>query len=231
MSTELPRREEFEGRENAHEKMVRVHLCSSCGRMLNEAQDPVSLLLCQYARNKVREPLADVIAFKQEDLERMAVKWCKKWGLPTHLAFDVVAQTLSKIVKGASSFDCNRAAWPWLHTIAYRAFLDVARRELRWRAKSLSADTGDAAEDRRRREFLEPTAPAEDQPLSVALANEERRRLDEAVARLPPKEREVFELRWMGVPNNEVAKIAGCSPSAACERFKRAVRILRDMLR
>jgi RNA polymerase sigma factor (sigma-70 family) len=219
------------GRAKPSERLVDISFCVSCGRLLQQAQDSVSLLLCLFAQKRNQESIATAIELKQDDLERVARTWCDSWGLPRHFAADVVAQTLPKIVRGAARFECDRPAWPWLHFIAYRTFLDMASREIRVRAQSLSTSNDDEQERGQFRRDLEPIACRSQEPLQQVLANEQLRRLDEEVDRLPLAERQVFSLRRERIPNKEVASIVGCSEAAATERFKRAVHRLQKALR
>jgi RNA polymerase sigma-70 factor (ECF subfamily) len=82
--------------------------------------------------------------------------------------------------------------------------------------------------------------PTEDAGVDVAVepvgagrmaAAEDGARLRAAVARLPPKQRLVLELRvYDELPFREVAEVAGCSENAAKVNFHHAVKRLRELL-
>lgn len=82
--------------------------------------------------------------------------------------------------------------------------------------------------------------PTEDAGVDVAVdpvgagrmaAAEEHARLRAAVAKLPPKQRLVLELRvYDELPFRDVAEVAGCSENAAKVNFHHAVKRLRELL-
>ena len=102
----------------------------------------------------------------------------------------------------------------WLFTIAHHTVVDELRR-------------------RRPSAPLEAALPAPDpapSPERLALANERRRALAAALARLAPDQRQVVELRLAGLSGAEVARATGRSPGAVAVAQHRAVRRLRALL-
>ncbi|MBW3533771.1 MAG: RNA polymerase sigma factor [Gemmatimonadetes bacterium] len=105
----------------------------------------------------------------------------------------------------------------WLYRVATRAALDhVSRRDRRRRLLDSGAD----------RLVDEPPTSAD-----PAAAEETRRRVREAIARLPRKQREAVWLRWIdGLSYEEVAERLACSPESARANVYQALKRLRSDL-
>jgi RNA polymerase sigma-70 factor (ECF subfamily) len=99
------------------------------------------------------------------------------------------------------------------------------------------------ARDRRRRWMIASESPAEEigaaqpavqttSPEALVLAAERRRQLDEALARLPRRQRMVFVLsQEQGYSSREVSAMTGMNESTVRVHLFRAVRRLRTLLR
>lgn len=86
----------------------------------------------------------------------------------------------------------------WLFTIAHNVVINVYR-------TSRPQEPLDAASA-----LPDPILPLED----AVIADEERRRLLEALRRLPPEQRQVVELRMAGLTGPEIAQVMGRSHGA-----------------
>jgi RNA polymerase sigma-70 factor (sigma-E family) len=148
----------------------------------------------------------DFVTASRGQLRRTAYLLCGDW----HLAEDLVQTTLAKLY----------VAWPRLHRdstpdafarrILVRAHIDETRRP--WN---------------RRRSRHEPADEAAPQGLPV----EDRDALMQALAGLPPGQRQTVVLRhWLGLTVEETARDLACSPGTVKSQTARAVARLREAL-
>lgn len=105
----------------------------------------------------------------------------------------------------------------WLMTIARNVVIDEARRE-------------------------RPTTPLDDPavqrwlidtrrgPEDHSIAADERRRIDRALTQIPDTQRQIVELRLIGMKGAEIASLLGMSESAVKTAYHRACTRLRDLL-
>jgi RNA polymerase sigma-70 factor (ECF subfamily) len=132
-----------------------------------------------------------------------------------HEAKDAVSETMARAVAGIGRFDRDDAAFtPWLVGICRNVVADNQRRKYRVRAEQLDDyATDDAA------------------PSDAVLADEERRQVRAAFARLDANERELLELRVVaGLTSEEAAEILGKKPGAIRMAQMRALGRLRTFM-
>jgi RNA polymerase sigma factor (sigma-70 family) len=129
-------------------------------------------------------------------------------------AEDVTALAFERAYRRRALFDLRRGTpRSWLFAIARNAALDELRR--RRRTASLS---GEVADER---------ATPEDEDEELA---ERRLLVRDGLASLEPRDREVILLKFVGRLNNgELARVLGCSETAAGTRLHRAVARLREV--
>jgi RNA polymerase sigma-70 factor (ECF subfamily) len=127
-------------------------------------------------------------------------------------AEDVTAQAFERAYRKRRQFDRARGEErAWLFGIARNAALDELRR--RKRQAALAEDHAD------------PDAPAPDDEADVALR---RTAVREALATLPPREREVVALKFFaGLSNGELAQVLGVSETNAGTLLHRTITKLR----
>jgi RNA polymerase sigma factor (sigma-70 family) len=127
-------------------------------------------------------------------------------------AEDVTAAAFERAYRKRSRFDPQRgSARAWLFAIARNAALDELRR--RGRQAALSNDPADTAS---------LPAPDDGRP-------ELRLLLDEALAKLGARERELIALKFFaGLSNAEIAGVVGTSASNAGTRLHRTMDKLRE---
>ncbi|MBI3456484.1 MAG: sigma-70 family RNA polymerase sigma factor [Candidatus Rokubacteria bacterium] len=107
----------------------------------------------------------------------------------------------------------------WLFTIARNLVIDQLRQQ-------------SGRQGFERGEILETVADPGATPLQQAEARELGERLQAAVLRLPPSQREVLLLsRFAGLSHDEIAEVTGTSPGAVRVTLHRALRRLREGLR
>lgn len=135
-----------------------------------------------------------------------------------HRAEDATSQTFTRALKALPSFKPERRPdgttfRSRLMTIARNTVIDAARRQ-------------------RPVASLDATRPAaaEAGPEHVAIARSERDRVHAAVARLPETQRQVVELRLVGLKGPEIADVLGISHGAVKTANYRAYQRLRELL-
>ena len=125
-------------------------------------------------------------------------------------ADDAAQETFVRLHRSLTSYDPGRPFLPWLRKIAWNCGLS-ARRGGNAGAPTVSA--GDAPE---------PVDPKPG-PEESAAGNEERRRMAEAMAGLPPELRMVMVLRAVeGLSYAEIARAAGIPAGTVMSRLSRA---------
>ncbi|HEV8459452.1 MAG TPA: sigma-70 family RNA polymerase sigma factor [Gaiellaceae bacterium] len=132
------------------------------------------------------------------------------------LAQDAVQDAFLAVWRTAAAFDPARGkASTWLLTLVHRRAVDVVRREDRRRAEPLD-DAPVAAGD------------AVDESAEV---REERRRVQAALAQLPPDQREALELAYYGgLSQSELAERLGVPLGTVKSRMFTGLSKLRDLL-
>ena len=128
-------------------------------------------------------------------------------------AEDVTALAFERAYRRRALFDLHRGTpRAWLFAIARNAALDELRR--RRRTRSLIVDLAD---DR--------VEDGDDDELA-----ERRVLVRDGLASLDPRDREVILLKFVGrLSNGELARVLGCSETAAGTRLHRAVSRLREV--
>jgi RNA polymerase sigma factor (sigma-70 family) len=134
--------------------------------------------------------------------------------VPQEDAADVVADTFLVAWRRLDEIDPARSALPWLYAVARRVLLSQQRTT------------------RRQLAIAERVAAAgESTPPHASSAPPGSRRLLEALATLPEKEREVLMLSaWEELSSPEAAEVLGCTATAYRIRLHRARGRLRERL-
>jgi RNA polymerase sigma-70 factor, ECF subfamily len=128
-------------------------------------------------------------------------------------AEEVTATAFERLYRSRSRLDRGRGTpRAWLFAIARNAALDELRRRKRQPACELDADAAD------------------DEDSGEAIEHVERHaEVREALAALPPRERELVLLKFHGqLSNGELARVLGISESNAGTRLHRALTRLRE---
>src|SRR5436305_991701 len=132
------------------------------------------------------------------------------------LAQDAVQEAFLAAWRTAASFDPGRgSASTWLLTLVHRRAVDVVRREERRRtdpSDDLPVPSGDATDE-------------------TAEVRAERRRVQAALAQLPPAERQALELAYYGgLTQSELAERLGVPLGTVKSRMFAALGRLRELL-
>lgn len=134
------------------------------------------------------------------------------------IAEDFLQETFLRVFAHREDYRPTAAFRTWLFTIARNLVVD----QFRQRTTSPELETGEA---------LEPVPDPGATPLQQAEARELGERLQAAVLRLSPSQREVLLLsRFASLTHDEIAQVTGTSPEAVRVSLHRALRRLRDFL-
>jgi len=129
---------------------------------------------------------------------------------------ELVQDTFVRAFQSIDSFRSDSSLRTWLFTICKRLLLDRRRSERRRR-------DGVELEDRH--------AVVGYDALDALVAEETARRVQEAVDRLTPLQREVFTLRVTeGTPYSEIAKLVDSTEGACRVHYHNAMRIIKEYL-
>ena len=143
-------------------------------------------------------------------------------------AEDLLQEVFLRVVKSADEWRGAAKFSTWLYTIARNLTVDHARRSVHRKAASLDADRGTGDSPTTLHDRIASTDRRADQ---IASDHETKRRIDEAVAALPPDQREVFLMREvMEMPFAEIAAAVGASEPTVKSRMRYALEKLRAAL-
>ena len=151
-------------------------------------------------------------------------------GDPT-LAEDLLQEVFLRVIRAQADVDWRGEArfTTWVYTIARNLCIDHARRAVHRDARSLDAPTrvdAEASETLHDR-LADGGRDAE----GLTSDAQVRVRVDEAVAALPPDQREVFLLREvMDLPFAEIATVVGAPEPTVKSRMRYALERLREAL-
>ena len=129
---------------------------------------------------------------------------------------EVVQDTFVRAFASIDGFRGDSSLRTWLFTIARRLLLD-RRRSARRRGEQVEVRENDAA--------------TEYDSLDGVVADETQRRLQAALAKLSPTQREVFVLRVSeGMSYAEIADTVGTTEGAARVHYHHAMRTIKELL-
>ena len=151
-------------------------------------------------------------------------------------AEDVTQDVLVQVVRKLHTFRGDAQLPTWLHRVTVNAAL--AHREKRANRQKREASAGAeevlegvAADDGAAGGVRLPRPGGEPSPDELALAAEQRRVIERAIARLPEGFREVYVLADVeGLPNADIAEMLDLSVPAVKSRLHRARLRMRDFL-
>jgi RNA polymerase sigma-70 factor (ECF subfamily) len=129
---------------------------------------------------------------------------------------ELVQDTFVRAFNSLDGFRGDSSFRTWLFTIQRRLLLDRRRAEKRRRDKN---------------ELQEQDAATEYDALDSVVADETQQRLQAAVKRLSPTQREVFSLRITeGLSYKEIAEAVGTTEGAARVHYHNAMRAVKEFL-
>ncbi|MCC7000827.1 MAG: RNA polymerase sigma factor [Gemmatimonadaceae bacterium] len=129
---------------------------------------------------------------------------------------ELVQDTFVRAFQSLDSFRADSSLRTWLFTICKRLVLDRKRSERR-RRNQVELDEGHAV--------------AEYDALDGMVAEEAAGRVERAVAKLTPLQREVFTLRVTeGMPYGEIAKVVESTEGACRVHYHNAMKLIKESL-
>jgi RNA polymerase sigma-70 factor (ECF subfamily) len=144
-------------------------------------------------------------------------------------AEDLLQEVFLRVIKGADEWKGTAKFSTWLYTIARNLCVDHSRRAAHRVATSLDGPSHASAEDAPSlHERIPSAAPGAD---DLAADRQTAARIDQAVAALPPEQREVFLMREvMEMPFAEIAIAVGATEPTVKSRMRYALEKLRGAL-
>jgi RNA polymerase sigma-70 factor, ECF subfamily len=148
---------------------------------------------------------------------------------------DVVQEALADADQHLDDFlrDRPMGFYPWLRQIAWERLVDLHRRHIRAERRSVFREEGPHLDrsDESARALAEHLVASGTSPSRGLIRAELRERVQDALARLSPRDREVLVLRHLeGLATAEVAVVLGTSAGAVMTRHTRALVRLRALL-
>ena len=128
-------------------------------------------------------------------------------------AEDATSQVFTQAISKLSQLQDDNIR-PWIYRIAHNVVIDISRKA----RPTTSLDDADA------------TSSDMYSPESEALANEDRERVERALATLPARDRQLVQLRLAGLTGEEIAIVLDCSHGAVRVAHHRAIERLRVIL-
>jgi RNA polymerase sigma-70 factor (ECF subfamily) len=148
---------------------------------------------------------------------------------------DVVQDVLAEAARRLSDYLRERPLpfYPWLRQLAADRLIDLHRRHVRAQRRSVRREEPDrlGLPDESADVLAERLATSATGPSQRLLRQEVRQRVRTALEQLPPRDREVLELRHLeGLSVAETAAALGLSAAAVKTRHLRALTRLRTLL-
>lgn len=172
---------------------------------------------------EARERYAELVSRHQRRASRIAFHYLRD-------AADADEAVQDAFVKAYSHLHSFREELPfevWFTRILINGCLDRIKARTRRERWITSMPDGPGGE----RDFAERTAGREPSPEAQLLARERRRRVADALAKLPDRQRSVFMLsHYEGCTSREVSALTGLNESTVRVHLFRAIRKLRVLL-
>lgn len=189
------------------------------------ANDEADELLLQAYR------AGDVRAFERlvARYEKPIWNFIRRYVRDAATAEDLLQEVFLRVVKSADEWRGAAKFSTWLYTIARNLTIDQARRAVHRNAASLDAERN--VGESKTTTLHDRIASTDRRADQIVGDREVKRRIDDAVAALPPDQREVFLMREvMEMPFAEIAAAVGASEPTVKSRMRYALEKLRAAL-
>ncbi|HEY1375687.1 MAG TPA: sigma-70 family RNA polymerase sigma factor [Gemmataceae bacterium] len=146
---------------------------------------------------------------------------------------DVVQETLAEAAGRLDGYLRDRPLpfYPWLRQIAQRRLIDLHRRHVRARRRSVVREEPAGLPDRSAVQLAERLFARQSSPSAGLHRRERRDRVRAALAALPDADREVLVLRVLEeLPTRDIAAVLGITESSVRSRQVRALDKLKTLL-
>ncbi|HVU49164.1 MAG TPA: RNA polymerase sigma factor [Polyangia bacterium] len=145
------------------------------------------------------------------------------------LAEDLLQEVFLRVIRAQAEWKGEAKFTTWVYAIARNLCIDHGRRAVHRDARSLDAPT--RADDEAGETLHDRLAAAGRDAEGLTSDAQVRARVEEAVAALPPDQREVFLLREvMDLPFAEIAAVVGAPEPTVKSRMRYALERLREAL-
>ena len=139
-------------------------------------------------------------------------------------SLDAVQEAFIKIYKARATWEPRANPYTWAYRIVANQCVDLLRRR-KGVGAATSLDEDDSTE---MRTLADPSAV---DPLMLQLSQEQRRKVMEAVMKLPPRQREIIILRhYEEMSLQEIAEAQGCALGTVKSSLHRALASLKGIL-
>jgi RNA polymerase sigma-70 factor (ECF subfamily) len=204
--------------------MAGVQAASSPGREADgAAASAVKAAQAEGRHADARERYAELVARHQRRASRIAFHYLRD----AAEADEAVQDAFMKAYTHLSSFREELPFEVWFTRILINGCLDRIKARTRRERWMTSMPDGPGGE----RDFAERTAGRGPSPEAQLLSRERRRRLADALAKLPDRQRTVFMLsHYEGCTSREVSAMTGLNESTVRVHLFRAIRKLRVLL-
>ena len=183
----------------------------------------VRALAAEGRLDEARDRYAEVVARHQRRASRIALHYLRDGA-------DADEAVQDAFVKAFTHIASYKEEWPfevWFTRILINGCLDrlkARRRRERWVVPMIDSSGSD-------REITDVVAARGPSPEDTVLLNERRRRLSDALAQLPDRQRTIFMLsHYEGHSSKEVSSMTGLNESTVRVHLFRAIRKLRGLL-
>lgn len=148
---------------------------------------------------------------------------------------DVVQETLAEAAQKLSGYLRARpiAFYPWLRQLALERLIELHRRHIRAQKRSVTREQRfeNGLSDESMLELARRFVAGGTSPSAHLVRDELRERVQAALSKLAPNDREVLVMRHLeGLHVHEIAAVLGITEGAVKTRHLRAIRRFRDLL-
>ena len=145
-------------------------------------------------------------------------------------AADVVQDAFAEAIRRADDRPANMSSYLWVRLLTTQRLAQVLRFHVGAQQRDVAREqrtVPDASSMAMASAFLD----SKPSPSQVAMGRENVARMQAALEKMGPMDREVLALRhFEELPNKDIAELLGLSEQAASIRYVRAIRKLRDAL-
>lgn len=148
-------------------------------------------------------------------------------------ASDMTQESFLRAFRNLRKFRGESTFYTWLYRIVINTCLDGRRRRRRWEQMLSFSRSRQADEDSDEEPLeMEPDSAMESNPLEVLSGKQLSRRLREAMASLPERQRVAFQLKVLhGMNIKEISKVMDAAEGTVKSHLFRATRSLQEALK